>query len=130
MLGFFNNLEAQVKEQRNYELYVEKRDQSVIADAMDDDRGLMNVVVAQKPTWPYLPVRPKPVLNLLLGAVTALFLGLCAIYVAEVGRNTVATPRELDAASRYPVLATISAECGPTIGGWREQCWAGTPFHP
>jgi uncharacterized protein involved in exopolysaccharide biosynthesis len=113
----FNNLEAQVKERKeNYELYVEKRDQSVIADAMDE-RGLMNVVVAQQPTWPYLPARPKPVLNALLGAVTALFLGLCAIYVAEAGRNTVATPRELDAASRYPVLATISAECGPTIGG-------------
>ena len=64
-----------------------------------------------------VPARPKPLLNAMLGAVTALFLGLCAVYVAEAGRNTVATPRELDVASRYPVLATLSAECGQLIHG-------------
>jgi uncharacterized protein involved in exopolysaccharide biosynthesis len=113
----YNNLEAQVKERReNYDLYAEKRDQSLISDAMDE-RGLMNVVVAQQPTWSYLPARPKPLANAMLGAVTALFLGLCAVYVAEAGRTTVATPRELDLASRYPVLATLSAECGQLICG-------------
>ncbi len=113
----YNNLEAQVKERKeNYELYAEKRDQSLIADAMDE-RGLMNVVVAQQPTWSYLPARPKPLMNAMLGMVTALFLGFCAVYLAEVGRNTIATPRELDAASRYPVLATLSSECGPMIHG-------------
>jgi uncharacterized protein involved in exopolysaccharide biosynthesis len=113
----YNNLDAHVKERKqNYDLYVEKRDQSLIADAMDE-RGLMNVVVAQQPTWSYLPARPKPRMNAMLGLVTALFLGLCAIYLAEAGRNTVATPRELDAASRYPVLATLSAESGHMIGG-------------
>jgi uncharacterized protein involved in exopolysaccharide biosynthesis len=113
----FNNLEAQVKERKeNYELYAEKRDQSLIADAMDE-RGLMNVVIAQQPTRSYLPARPKPLTNAMLGAVTALFLGLCAVYLAETGRNTVATPRELDAASRYPVLATLSTECGQLICG-------------
>jgi uncharacterized protein involved in exopolysaccharide biosynthesis len=113
----FNNLDAHVKERKeNYDLYVEKRDQSLIADAMDE-RGLMNVVVAQQPTWSYSPARPKPLLNAMLGVVTALFLGLCAVYVAEAGRNTVATPRELDAASRYPVLATLSAESGRMISG-------------
>ena len=113
----YNNLEAQVKERKeNYELYAEKRDQSLIADAMDE-RGLMNVVIAQQPTSSYVPARPKPLLNAMLGAVTALFLGLCAVYVAEAGRNTVATPRELDVASRYPVLATLSADCGQLIHG-------------
>jgi uncharacterized protein involved in exopolysaccharide biosynthesis len=104
----YNNLDAQVKEQRqNYELYAEKRDQSQIADAMDQ-RGLMNVVVAQEPTLPFSPARPKPLLNAMLGIVTAMFLGFCAIYLAETGRNTLATPRELDATSRYPILATVA----------------------
>ncbi len=111
----FNNLEAQVKErQQNYELYTEKRDQSQIADAMDD-RGLMNVVVAEQPSLSYVPVRPKPLVNAVLGMVTALFLGLCAVYLAEAGRNTVATPRELEAASPYPVLATLSV-APPQLG--------------
>lgn len=116
----FNNLEAQVKErQQNYELYSEKRDESQIADAMDD-RGLMNVVVAEEPTLSYVPARPKPLLNAVLGMVTALFLGLCAVYLAEAGRNTVATPRELEAASNYPVLATlsvVSAQIGEVVEG-------------
>jgi succinoglycan biosynthesis transport protein ExoP len=113
----FNNLEEQVKERKeNFELYAEKRDQSQIADEMDE-QGLMNVVVAQQPTWSYQPARPKPLINALLGAVTALFLGFCAVYVAEAGRNTVATPRELDAASRYPVLATLSVGCGRVVRG-------------
>ena len=104
----YNNLDAQVKEQQqNYELYAEKRDQSQIADAMDQ-HGLMNVVVAEEPTFSYSPARPKPVLNAVLGIVTAMFLSFCAIYLAETGRNTLATPRELDAASRYPTLGTVA----------------------
>jgi uncharacterized protein involved in exopolysaccharide biosynthesis len=103
----YNNLQEQVKERReNHELYAQKRDQSQIADAMDD-RGLMNVVVAQQPTLSYLPAGPKRLTNAVLGTVTALFLGLCAVYLAEAGRNTIATPHELEAASRYPVLATL-----------------------
>jgi len=111
----FNNLDAQAKEQQqNYQLYVEKRDQSQIADAMDQ-RGLMNVVVAQEPTLSFSPARPRPLFNLALGIVTAFFLGFCAIYLAETMRNTLATPRELDAASRYPTLATVAMVAPPEI---------------
>jgi uncharacterized protein involved in exopolysaccharide biosynthesis len=111
----FNNLEEQVKvRKQNYELYAEKRDQSQIADEMDQ-QGLMNVVVAQQPTRSYRPARPKRLINVLLGAVTALFIGLCAVYVAEAARNTIATPRELEAASPYPVLATLPMGWGRTL---------------
>ncbi len=112
----FNNLEEQVKvRKQNYELYAEKRDQSQIADEMDQ-RGLMNVVVAQQPTRSYRPAGPKLLVNAALGAVTALFIGFCALYVAEAARNTVATPRELGAASRYPVLATLPMGWAGMIG--------------
>jgi uncharacterized protein involved in exopolysaccharide biosynthesis len=111
----YNNLEEQVKERReNHELYAEKRDQSQIADSMDD-RGLMNVVVAQQPTLSYLPAGPKRLTNAVLGMVTGLFLGLCTVYLAEAGRNTIATPHELDAASRYPVLATLPVMSLPAV---------------
>jgi len=113
----YNNLQEQVKERReNHELYAEKRDQSQIADAMDD-RGLMNVVVAQQPTLSYLPAGPRRLTNAVLGMVTALFLGLCAVYLVEAGRNTIATPHELDAASRYPVLATLPNMSLSGVGG-------------
>jgi len=113
----FNNLEEQVKvRKQNYELYAEKRDQSQIADAMDQ-QGLTNVVIAQQPTRSYRPARPKRLINAMLGAVTAFFVGICSVYVAEAGRNTVATPRELDAASQYPVLATLPMGWGRMLGG-------------
>jgi hypothetical protein len=103
----FNNLDARANQlKESYQLYAQKRDQAQIEDAMDEQK-LMNIAVAQHPTLSYVVTRPKPLLNALLGAVTALFLGLSAVYFAETGRTTIATPRELDAVSRYPLLATV-----------------------
>lgn len=109
----FNNLEARATQaKQNFELYAQKRDQAQIEDAMDEQK-LINVAVAQKPTLSYAAIAPKPVSNAVLGAVTSLFLAMCAVYLAESGRSTVATPRELDSVSRYPVLATL-----PRISLW------------
>jgi uncharacterized protein involved in exopolysaccharide biosynthesis len=103
----FNNLQARVDElKENYQLYAQKRDQTQIEDAMDEHK-LLNVSVAQQPTLLYQPERPRPLMYGALGFVTAMFLGLCAVYFAETSRSTIATPRELDFASRYPVLATV-----------------------
>jgi uncharacterized protein involved in exopolysaccharide biosynthesis len=118
----FNNLEAQANQfKQNYELYSQKRDQAQIEDAMDEQK-LINVAVAQVPTLSYVPVSPKPLSNAVLATVTSLFLGLCGVYLTEMGRTTIATPRELDGLSRYPVLATlprISLWEGPIVEGTR-----------
>jgi uncharacterized protein involved in exopolysaccharide biosynthesis len=90
----------------NYQLYVQKRDQAQIEDAMDA-RQLLNVTIAESPTLSNVQVSPRPVRNLALGLFTALFLSFALVYVAELGRTTVITPRELEGASSYPVLATI-----------------------
>jgi len=103
----YNNLDSRTNElKQNYELYAQKRDQAVMEDAMDEHK-LLNVAVAQQPTISYSPVKPKKLLTLALGSLTALFAGFCLVYFAEAGRNTVASPRELDGISRYPVLATV-----------------------
>jgi uncharacterized protein involved in exopolysaccharide biosynthesis len=112
----FNNLEAQANRLKdNYELYAQKRDQAQIEDAMDEQK-LMNVTVAQQPTLSYEVARPKRLSNILLGVVTSLFLGFCALYLAEAFRNTIATPREFDRLSRHPLLATV-----PRISAWAES---------
>src|SRR6185503_2852972 len=46
--------------QSNFQLYTQKRDEAQIADAMNQNR-LLNVAVAQNPTFSILPYRPKPV---------------------------------------------------------------------
>jgi len=104
----FNNLQEQVDQSRNnFEIFSEKRDQSAIEDAMDE-RKLVNIAVAQSPTVNYQQVAPRPVLYAALGLITALFIGCSAVYLAETGRSTIATPRELDTLTRFPVLATLA----------------------
>ncbi|MDT7818331.1 MAG: hypothetical protein QOJ42_8247 [Acidobacteriaceae bacterium] len=103
----FNGLQEQADQARsNFELFSEKRDQAQIEDAMDE-RELINIAVAESPTSLFRPVSPKPLLNGALGLLTALFLAAGAVYFAEYLRTTVATPRELEMSSRYPVLATV-----------------------
>ena len=103
----YNALQEQADQARsNFEVFSEKRDQAQIEDAMDE-RKLINIAVAQSPTSSFLPVSPKPLLNAALGLLTALFLGAGAVYFAETSRTTLANARELEMASRYPVLATV-----------------------
>jgi uncharacterized protein involved in exopolysaccharide biosynthesis len=140
----FNALQEQADQARsNFELFSEKRDEAQIEDAMDQ-RELINIAVAQSPTLEFRPVSPKPLLNGALGLLTALFLAAGAVYFAEYLRSTVATPRELEMTSRYPVLVTFpyaveadtSADLGasaksvptrtrgPLFGGTPDLCHA------
>ena len=107
LTGPFNLLQSRAENlKENYQLYVQKRDQAQIEDAMDE-RKLLNVAVAEQPTLSFAPVKPKPLTNFALGLVSALFLGLCAVYFAEMARNTFATAHELEDLSPVPVLATL-----------------------
>lgn len=103
----FNALEEAVDQARsNFELYSEKRDQAQIEDAMDE-RKIMNVGIAERPTSTFLPSSPRPVFNAAVGLMSALFLAAGAIYLAEMTRDSFATPQELNSFARFPVLATV-----------------------
>jgi uncharacterized protein involved in exopolysaccharide biosynthesis len=103
----FTTLRQKVTElENNYQTYSQKRDEAQIADAMDENR-LLNVAVVQAPTFTITASSPKPILDIVLGTFTAMFLASFMVFFAETGRSTIATPRELDAASRYPLLATV-----------------------
>jgi uncharacterized protein involved in exopolysaccharide biosynthesis len=118
----FNNLESQASQaKQNFDLYAQKRDAALVEDAMDEQK-LLNVAVAERPTKSYQAIAPKPVQSAVLGVVTSLFFAVCLVYLAEGARNSVATPRELDAASRYPVLATI-----PQLSLWDGSILRGLP---
>ena len=110
----FNALEEKADQARsNYELFAQKRDQAQIEDAMDE-RKLLNIAVAESPTSAFKPASPKPLLSATLGLLTALFLAAGTVYFAESSRTTVATARELESLSRYPVLATAPYDAPPT----------------
>jgi hypothetical protein len=108
----FNSLRQKVTDlDNNYQLYTQKRDESRMADAMNANR-LLNVAVAQNPTYSVLAYSPKPVLDTVLGTFTAIFFASFLVFFAEMGRNTFASSTEATAVLHLPALAEV-----PLIGG-------------
>ena len=106
----FTTLRQKVTDmENNYQLYTQKRDEAQMADAMNENR-LLNVAVQQNPTFSVIPFRPKPVVDMVLGGFTAIFLASFMVFFAEVGRGTIANSYELERLSRFPVLATVPLE--------------------
>jgi uncharacterized protein involved in exopolysaccharide biosynthesis len=120
----FNTLQARVTElQANFQLYTQKHNEAQVANAMDEQQ-LVNVAIAERPTFSTRPSSPRLGLTLSFGSIAALFFAVCSVFFAEMGRDTVATPAELEALSSAPVLATFpllitasSAASEPTEGG-------------
>lgn len=103
----FNGLQHAVSDaESNYQLYLQKRDAAQIADAMDEHE-LLNVAVVQYPTYSPTPVHPKPLMDTILSVLSAVFVAAFAVFLAENGRRTFASAYELEAASAFPVLASV-----------------------
>ncbi len=95
----------------NYRLYLQKRDASQISEAMNE-QGLINIAVAQSPTFSLTQVRPRPLIDSILGVLTAFLMGCFAVYLAEAGRQSISSPAEFEAVSQYPLLATVNMGTG------------------
>jgi uncharacterized protein involved in exopolysaccharide biosynthesis len=103
----FTTLRQKVTDlENNYQLYTQKRDEAQIADQMNANR-LLNVAVAQNPTFTVSPFRPKPVVDMSLGGFTAVILASFMVFFAEMGRSTIASSEELERMSPLPVLAVV-----------------------
>jgi uncharacterized protein involved in exopolysaccharide biosynthesis len=103
----FDTLRQKVADlQNNYQLYTQKRDEAEIADAMNASR-LLNVAVAQSPTYSVMPSRPEPLVDMVLGTFTALFFASFMVFFAEIGRNTFASPAEVERTLRFPVHTEV-----------------------
>ena len=104
---FHYDLGRQVKEaEDNYQLYAKKQEEARIANALDEQK-ISNVSIAEAPTASFLPTKPNRPLTIAVGLVLALLLALGSAITAEFFRDTFHTPRELEAFSGHPVLATI-----------------------
>jgi len=104
------DLERRVKEaENNYQLYARKQEEARITDEMDQKK-ITNVALAETPIVQRAPVKPNRLLTLALGIFLAFFVSLCAVFVAELLRDTVHTPRELELLAGIPVIATLREE--------------------
>lgn len=91
--------------QDNYLLYVKKREQARMGDALDEG-GIVNVAIAEKPVVPALPKWP-PAFVVLAGVVGALASGTGAAFAADYLDPALRTPEEVTAYLELPVLASL-----------------------
>jgi uncharacterized protein involved in exopolysaccharide biosynthesis len=96
--------------QENYLLYVKKREEARMGDALDED-GIVNVAIAQAPVVPALPVWPAAVV-VLVGFVAAVSSGAGAAFAADYLDPALRTPEEVFSCLEIPVLASLPARTG------------------
>jgi len=91
--------------EQNSLLYLRKREESRITDALDR-RRILNVAVAQEPLVPALPARSGG-WYLLIGTLFALLLAVGATFGAEYFDDSFRTPDEIRRELRLPVIAAV-----------------------
>ncbi len=89
----------------NYLLYVKKREQARMGDALDEG-GIVNVAIAEKPVAPALPRWP-PAIVVLVGFAGAIASGTGAAFTADCLDPALRTPEEVTACLELPVLASL-----------------------
>jgi uncharacterized protein involved in exopolysaccharide biosynthesis len=92
----------------NYLLYVRKREETRITNALDQLR-ILNVTVIEPPTHPYLP-RHSSAFYLVTGLLLAIFATVGLLLGLERANNTFSTPRDLEYFTKLPVLAAVPVE--------------------
>jgi uncharacterized protein involved in exopolysaccharide biosynthesis len=97
-----NDLRAAEEE---YLLYVNKREESRIGDALDQG-GILNVAIAEQPTVPALP-KLSPLTFGFIGLGLAGTLGVGTAFAADYLSPTFRTPDEISAYLGGPVLASL-----------------------
>jgi uncharacterized protein involved in exopolysaccharide biosynthesis len=102
-----NQLQRQVEvDQQNYRLYLTKFEEARISDAMDTEK-MTNVTQIQAAEPPLKPVRPRVLLNLVLGVFLGAFGGLGLAFFMEYLDDTLEKPEDAESALNLPVLASI-----------------------
>jgi uncharacterized protein involved in exopolysaccharide biosynthesis len=100
------DLERAAKTQEeNYLLYEGKREEARISDALDQ-RGILNVALAEQPMVPALPSR-SPLLSVILVLVMAGTLSVSTAFVVDFLDPSFRTPDELSRYLGMPVLAAL-----------------------
>ncbi len=96
--------------EENYLLYVKKREEARMGDALDED-GIVNVAIAEQPVVPALPVWPAAAV-VLAGFVTAVTSGAGAAFALDYLDPALRTPEEVLTCLDIPVLASLPATAG------------------
>jgi len=92
-------------EEANYLLYLNKREEARISDALDTQR-IANVAIAEAASAPALPVHPRS-LVVLLGILFAILVSVGAAFVSDYFDASFRTADEVEAFLHTPVFAAM-----------------------
>jgi len=97
--------------EEQYLLYVKKREEARIGDALDQ-QNILNVSIAEQPALPVLPVHSALAVGL-MGLMSASVLSTGLIFAADYVNPGFRTPDEVMAYLGAPVLASLPSRTGP-----------------
>ena len=93
-------------QEANYRRYSENLEQARIDHALESGK-ISNINVVQTATLPIKPVRPRNIINLLLGLFLGIFGGVVLAFLSEYLDHSIKTPDEAEERLRLPALACI-----------------------
>lgn len=103
----------------NYLLYVKKQEEARMADALDE-RGIVNVALAEQPTAPPLPLYSTWAV-LAIGMFAAGASGAGAAYAADYVDQGFRTPDDVLAYLNSPVLASLPSAPRKRLSGLKKE---------
>ncbi len=92
--------------EENYRKYSDSFEQTRIDNALEQER-ISNINISQYPTYPLKPIRPRPLLNIMLGLVIATVGGVGLAFFIERLDHTLKTPEDIEEKLEVPALAAI-----------------------
>ncbi|MEK6279129.1 MAG: Wzz/FepE/Etk N-terminal domain-containing protein [Acidobacteriota bacterium] len=103
----YEDLNRKVKQSDDsYQVYKKKEEEARITNELDLNK-ITNVSIAESAVESQLPARPNRALNIVLGIFLGALLSIGTVFIAEMMRDTVLTPGELETLTGRNVLASL-----------------------
>jgi uncharacterized protein involved in exopolysaccharide biosynthesis len=103
-------------QEANYRKYHEKLEQARIDQALEVGK-ISNISLVQPATYPVKPVRPRKMLNLVLGLFLGMFGSVGLAFFSEYMDHTFKKPEDVEERLQLPTMASIPASRRSTIHG-------------
>ena len=115
-LNNINNIEVKLEDlmrnreilDANYRHYSESLEQTRIDNELETDK-ISNISITQEPTYPIKAVRPRVVINIILGLFLGIFGGLGLAFFCDYLEHTFRKPDDIEENLNLPALGTVPA---------------------